>query len=402
MALPKVDVCIIGLGAAGGIMAKELSTAGMKVVGLNLGPFLRTQDFGWGHDELKYPIRQYLLQPKISETPMQYRINAQSPAAPGVAWTISTCVGGGSVHYGTWNWRMLPHHFRIYSDTMAKYGASALPAGTSIVDWPITYDDLAPFYDKVDTEIGISGKGGNINGQIQQGGNSFEGPRSKDFPLPPLMQTTTSRLFAQAATDLGYKPFPTPVAIISQGYQGRPPCNYCGFCTSYGCHIGAKSSTLVTVIPTAVASGNFEIRANCRAIKINHDGARATSVTYLDAAGVEQEQPANLIVMANYTWEVVRMLLLSNINKNGMVGKYLMSHQYELVNGIFDNVVTNPSVGQTGGNNTIDEFNGDNFDHTGSGIYRRSFYYFHRRKYSSHRRNFFPGSGTVQAGSCPK
>jgi gluconate 2-dehydrogenase alpha chain len=366
MALPKVDVVIIGLGAAGGVMAKELATAGMKVVGLELGPFRKTEDFVY-HDELRFSTRKELLQPKLSETPMQLRANASAQAAPFLPWTISVGVGGGSVHYGTWNWRMLPHHFQIASDVTKRYGASALPPGTNIVDWPLKYQDLAPYYDKVDTELGISGKAGNINGNIQAGGNPFEGSRSKDFPLPPLMQTTASRLFTQATSSLGYKPFPNPVGIISQDYNGRPGCNYCGFCSSYGCHVGAKSSTLVTVLPVAAATGNLEIRTGCRATKINSDGTRATSVTYMDQAGVQQEQPANLIVLSNYTWEVVRLLLLSNINKSGMVGKYFMAHHYNITSGFFD-AVTNPSVGPTGANSTIDEFNGDNFDHTGLGF----------------------------------
>lgn len=121
MALPKVDVVIIGLGAAGGVMAKELSTAGLKVVGLNLGAFRKTKDFKV-HDELRFPVRNELLQPKISETPMQIRQNAQSPAFPSVPWTISDIVGGGSVHYTAQMWRMLPHHFKIRSDTIARYG----------------------------------------------------------------------------------------------------------------------------------------------------------------------------------------------------------------------------------------------------------------------------------------
>ncbi len=367
MALPKVDVLIIGLGAAGGIMAKELATAGMKVVGLDLGPFRRTNDFR-DHDELRFAVRQEMLRPKITETPMRLRPNTDTAEAPFVPWTISVGVGGGTVHYGTWNWRILPHHFRILSDITKRYGASALPPGTSIVDWPITYDDLAPYYDKVDTEIGISGKAGNINGQIQLGGNPFEGPRSKDYPLPPVLQTTAARVFATTAAAMGYKPFPTPVGIISQDYDGRPGCNYCGFCSSYGCHVGAKSSTLVSVIPKAVASGNFEIRTGCRAIKINSDGTTATSVTYIDPAGVQQEQPASLIVLSSYTWEVVRLLLLSGINKNSMVGKYFMAHHYQITTGFFDSAVMNVSEGPTGANGTIDEFNGDNFDHTGLGF----------------------------------
>jgi gluconate 2-dehydrogenase alpha chain len=366
--LPKVNVVIVGLGAAGAIMAKELAAAGLKVVGIEWGPLRRTQDFLWDHDELKYESRLFLLKPIIDEAPMQYRPNAQTATSPGVPWTISSGVGGGTVHYGTWNWRPLPHHFRMRTGIIARYGASAIPAGTNIVDWPVTLNDLAPYYDKVDTELGISGKAGNISGNLQAGGNQFEGPRSKDFPLPPLFQTTGSRVFSQAATALGYKPFPTPSGIISQDYDGRPGCDYCGFCSGYGCHVGAKSSTLVSVIPKAMATGNLEMRTNSRVLKINKSGGKATSVTYLDAAGIEQEQPAGLVIVSNYTWGAVRLLLLSGINANGLVGKYLMSHQYELSLAIFDNVITNPSEGQTGGNATIDEFNGDNFDHTGLGF----------------------------------
>lgn len=385
MALPKVDVVIVGLGAAGGVLAKELSTNGLKVVGLDLGPFRRTIDFQ-SHDELRFSARLELLEPKLSDPPMRLVSTNPTPqydryghpvgppippnpqGSPARSWTISVGVGGGSIHYGTWNWRPLPHHFKIKSDNVAKYGASSIPAGTNIVDWPITYDDLAPYYDKVDTEIGISGKAGNIKGQIQSGGNPFEGPRNADFPLPPLNQTTTAQMFAKGAAALGYKPFPTPSAIISRDYDGRPACTYCGFCSSYGCHVGAKSSTMVSVIPKAVASGNFEIRPYCRVIKVNKASDRATSVTYIDANGNQQEQPAGLIVLSNYTFDVVRQLLWSGINANGMVGKYFMSHNYVFVFGTFDNNITNPSEGQTGANTTIDEFNGDNFDHTGLGF----------------------------------
>lgn len=367
MALPKVDALIVGLGASGGVMAEELATAGMKVVGLDLGPFRRTVDFHY-HDELRFTTRKELLQPKISETPMMLRPNAQSPAVPSQPWTISVGVGGGSVHYSAWLFRMLPHHFKIRSNTIARYGASALPAGSNIVDWPITYDELAPYYDKTEVEIGISGKAGNIKGQIQEGGNPFEGPRNGEYPLPPLLITTGGRIFATTAKAMGYKPFPTPAGLISHEYDGRPGCNYCGFCGTYGCHVGAKSSTLVSVIPKAVATGNLEIRPNCRAVKVNTSGGVATSVTYWDAAGVEQEQPASLIILANYTWEIVRLLLMSGINKSGLVGKYFMSHHYQVVTGFSDTVAFNPSVGPSGASTTIDEFNGDNFDHTGLGF----------------------------------
>ena len=362
--LPKVDAVIVGLGAAGGVMAKELSTAGLKVVGLDVGSFRRTKDFQY-HDELRFSVRGELQGPLSNDTPMTWRTSPTAAAYPFIAWELSNGVGGGTQHYSAQHWRMLDYNFKEYSAIVSRYGAGALPAGSNVVDWPIAYSDLAPCYDKVDTEIGTSGKAGNINGSIQAGGNPFEAPRSADYPNPPLLQTTGARIFSQAATSLGYKPFPVPSAIISQNYNGRPGCNYCGFCTSYGCHIAAKSSTLVTMIPLAVASGNFEIRANCRVIKINNDGSKASSVTYIDPSGVQQEQPASLIILSSYCWGNNRMLLLSNINKNGLVGKYFMAHDYQFVTGFFDNHVTNVSEGPTSANTAIDEFNGDNFDHTG-------------------------------------
>lgn len=367
--LPKVDVLIVGLGAAGCIAAKELSTAGMKVVGLEWGPLRRTVDFHWNRDELKYEDRQFYLKPLIDQQPMTYRTsNADTAVNSGVPWTIYSGVGGGTNHYGTWHWRMLPHHFKIRSDTIAHYGESALPSGTNIVDWPITYDDLAPYYDKVDTEIGISGQTGNLNGAIQSGGNPFEGPRDQPFPMPPLLQNTSARIFKQAATALGYEPFPTPSSIASQTYNGRAPCDYDGFCSPYACQTGAKGSTMVTVFPLAVASGNFEYRTGCRAIKVNQAGGVATSVTYIDQAGVEQEQPASLIILSNYTYGIVRLLLLSGITHSGLVGKWLMSHEYNIVNSIIPGTITNPAMGGFGSVGSMDEFNGDNFDHTGLGF----------------------------------
>ncbi len=368
MALPKVDVVIVGCGAAGGVVAKELATNGMKVVALDRGDFLRTEDCRF-LDELRWLIRGELLKPILDDTPIQWRTDAQASQS-NLPWVMASGIGGSTRHYTTQHWRMLPHHFKQYSENVARYGASVIPSGTSVVDWPITYDDLAPYYDKVDTEIGISGKAGNINGTIQSGGNPFEAPRSQDYPMPPLLESTVTRMALPVLQNLGYKPFPIPSSIATTQYNGRPACVYCGFCSSYYCFIGSKGSTNITVIPVGLASGNLEIRPNCRVTRINKDstGQMATGVTYLDAAGVEQEQPASLVVVSSYTFENIRLLLYSGINQNGMVGKYFMAHQYPFVFGFFDTTVTNPSVGPWAGNVAIDEFNGDNFDHTGLGF----------------------------------
>lgn len=368
MSLPKVDVVIVGCGAAGGIMAKELSTNGMKVVALDRGDFLRTRDVAQ-LDELRYQSRGELQQPILNDTPVQWRPDEKTDTVP-LPFMMASGIGGSTRHYTSMHWRMLPHHFKQYSENVARYGADVIPAGTSLVDWPMSYEELAPYYDKVDQEIGISGQAGNINGAIQPGGNPFEGPRNKDYPMPPLLESTVSRIARPVMERLGYDPFPIPSSIATENYKGRPACTYCSFCSSYYCFIGSKGSTNVTILPIGISSGNLEIRPNVRVIKINKnsDGTKATGVTYLDADGKEQDQPAGLVIVSSYTYENIRLLLHSDINKNGMVGKYFMDHHYPFVWGYFDTTITNPSTGPWAGNLAIDNFNGDNFDHTGLGF----------------------------------
>ena len=368
MLLPKVDVVIVGCGAAGGVMAKELSTNGMKVVALDRGDFLRTRDCAQ-LDELRYKVRGEIQKPILNDTPVQWRPDEETDTI-GLPFVMASGIGGSTRHYTTQHWRMLPHHFKQYSENVERYGASAIPAGSGLVDWPMSYDELAPYYDKVDEEIGTSGKAGNINGTIQTGGNPFEGPRNKDYPMPPLLQSTVARLAKPVMKDLGYDPFPSPSSIATENYKGRPACTYCSFCTSYYCFIGAKGSTNVTVLPIGISSGNLEIRPNVRVTKINKDsdGVKATGVTYLDVDGNQQEQPASLVIVSSYTYENIRLLLQSDINKNGMVGKYFMAHHYPQVLGYFDETATNPSTGPWASCVCMDNFNGDNFDHTGLGF----------------------------------
>ncbi|GIW03840.1 MAG: hypothetical protein KatS3mg059_0460 [Thermomicrobiales bacterium] len=147
-----------------------------------------------------------------------------------------------------------------YAPCSAVRGEDKLPPGNRIQDWPITYEELEPYYDAWEYDIGVSGKAGNIQGQIQEGGNPFEGPRQREYPLPPLAQSIAADMFTQAAKNLGYHPFPQPSAILSQNYTGlsgreRSGCIYCGFCTRYGCEGYAKGSALTDHIPMALATG---------------------------------------------------------------------------------------------------------------------------------------------------
>jgi len=184
MATEKTDVVIVGVGAAGGILAAELGKAGMKVIGLERGPRLTTQDFD-PHDELRYFQRQDL-RPNTKRQPITWRPNANAPATAIPVQNYGNQAGGGTVHYGAVSWRLHEDDFRARSQTIARYGASAIPEQSSLADWPLSYVDLEPYYDRAEYELGVSGKAGNLQGKKVDGGNVFEAPRRRDYPLPPL------------------------------------------------------------------------------------------------------------------------------------------------------------------------------------------------------------------------
>src|ERR1700676_5262042 len=253
MATEKTDVVIVGMGAVGGVMAAELGKAGLKVIGLERGPRLKTADFQL--DELRYFQRRET-RPNLKTQPVTWRPNANATAARLPGQDYGNQAGGGTVHYGAVSWRLHEDDFRARSQTIERYGVSAIPQDSSLADWPVTYADLEPFYDQAEYELGVSGKAGNLQGKKIDGGNVFEAPRNREYPLPALLMDQSGGLFAEGAKKLGYHPFSSPRAIISEPYHDRASCTYCGFCQSFGCHVGAKSSILVTKLPEADATGN--------------------------------------------------------------------------------------------------------------------------------------------------
>src|SRR5262249_35193235 len=287
MATEKTDVVIVGVGAAGGILAAELGKAGMKVIGLERGPRLTTQDFD-PHDELRYFQRQDL-RPNIKRQPITWRPNANVPANPIPVQNYGNQAGGGTVHYGAVSWRLHEDDFRARSHTIARYGASAVPEHSSLADWALSYADLEPYYDRAEYELGVSGKAGNVQGKNIDGGNVFEAPRRRDYPLPPLLLDQGAILFEAATRKLGHHPFSTPRAILSQPYHDRPACTYCGFCQAFGCHVGAKSSILITKLPEADATGNFKLITGAMCHRVNSDNSgRVTGVGLLRSGRLRQ------------------------------------------------------------------------------------------------------------------
>src|ERR1700692_1568586 len=211
MATEKTDVVIVGMGASGGVLAAELGKAGMKVIGLERGPRLKTADFQL--DELRYFQRQDL-RPNVKRQPITWRPNPNARANPTPNQNNGNQAGGGTVHYGALSWRLHEGDFRARSQTIERYGAAAIPEDSSLTDWPLSYADLEPFYDRAEYELGVSGKAGNLQGRQVAGGNPFEAPRRRDYPLPPLMVERAAALFDDRAKKLGLHPFLTPPALV--------------------------------------------------------------------------------------------------------------------------------------------------------------------------------------------
>lgn len=317
-----VDFVIVGSGAAGGVLAKELSTRGHSVVVLEQGPRRSVSDFR--HDEKNNNLDGFLL----SKTPLTWRQKAADEATVdnGQAW-MASLVGGSSVHFTANFWRLRPVDFNERS----RLGPIA---GAAFADWPITYEELEPYYTKVDWEVGVSGAPG-----------PDDAPRSRPYPTPPLTVKSSGVLLERAAIKLGLKPFPAPMAILSQPHNGRPACQHCGFCMGFGCEYNAKSSSLASVIPVAEATGRCEIRPLSHVHTVETDAAgRATGVVYFDAKGVEQRQRARAVVLAANGVETPRLLLLSAsarfpnglANSSGMVGKHLMFNGGAITTGEYE------------------------------------------------------------------
>ena len=322
----EVDFAVVGSGAAGGVIAKELATAGFTVVVLEQGPYLREKDFH--HDEFGVVYRSALTN-DFKRQPNTFRKNESEMAKPMPAVGYGRQVGGGSVHFTANYWRF--HEADFHERSLL----GAVP-GATLEDWPIAYADLEPYYTKAESELGISGLSGS---------NPFDGPRSKPYPLPPMPVKSSGVLFERAAKQFGLHPFPAPMAILSQPYRGRGACTHCGFCESFGCEMRAKSSTLATMIPAAEKTGNCEIRADAYVRKIaDNASGRVTGVIYFDRSRREVFQRAKAVIVCANGAETPRLLLMSKSNRwpqglansSGLVGRNLMVDTWAFAFGLFE------------------------------------------------------------------
>jgi choline dehydrogenase-like flavoprotein len=321
-----VDFVIIGSGAAGGILAKELSTNGFSVVVLEQGPYIHESEFS--HDEIKILQEDFLTNhPKLQ--PNTFRKTPKDKAKQQRTVLYGRAVGGTSNHFTANFWRF--HEI----DFVERSKIGVVP-GSTLVDWPITYADLEPYYTKVEWEVGVSGLAG---------ASPFDPPRSKPYPMPPLPVKANGIIFERAARKLGWNPFPAPMAILSQPRAGRSACVNCGFCLGFGCEVKAKSSSLASVIPLAEQSGKCEIRPNSYVHKIEMDErGRATGALYFDEKKTVHLQKAKAVIVSANGAETPRLLLLSAsskypeglANSSGQVGKNLMFNTAAVSVGVFD------------------------------------------------------------------
>jgi gluconate 2-dehydrogenase alpha chain len=375
--LKDVDIVIVGLGWTGGILAKELTQAGLKVVALERGGERSTaEDFALPgiRDELRFFTRTDLMMDVARDT-LTVRNNPSQLALPMRrlgSFLPGQGVGGSGVHWTGHTWRWTDLEFKVRSHHEERYGKNFIPDDMTIQDWGITYSELEPYYEKFEYTAAVSGKAGNLRGQIIDGGNPFEAPRAKDYALPPLAQTLSGQMFTAAAKNMGYHPFPRPTANASQAYTNPDgskfgACVYCGYCTRFGCEANAKGSAHITVIPIAMKSPNFELRTNSWVTKILKDstGKKVTGVTYTNILnGEEYEQPAGMVLVCAYALNNVHLLLLSGIGVpydpvtgKGVVGKNYCYQTGANANLFFEGRNFNPFMGGGGTNISADDFN---------------------------------------------
>ena len=387
--LKEVDAVMVGMGWTGSILARELTKAGLNVVGLERGIDVRPEDnfaIPSVRDDFRYFRQLELIQDPATET-LTLRHKGSEEALPFRrfgAFLPGSGTGGAGNHWGGQFWRYTPTDHALRSRLAARYGAKSIPEDMTVEDWTVSYDELEPYYDRFDKLCGVSGKAGNLQGRIIAGGNPFEGPRSSEYPNPPVTPTLAALTFAEAARSLGYHPFPQPVANASRPYTNSEgltlgACQYCGFCERTGCEFNAKASSHVTLMPILRADPRFTLRTNAWVSRLDYDKAarKVRGVVYTDTrTGEEYEQPASLVVLSSYTFSNTLLLLLSGIGEpydpasgKGSVGKNYAYQSGARVTVFFDDKEFNPFMGSPGTSMVIDDFNADNFDHSGLGFF---------------------------------
>ncbi|MGV3651912.1 MAG: GMC family oxidoreductase [Devosia sp.] len=331
----QYDAIIVGAGVSGCIVAMVLSEAGKRVLLLERGE-RETYETAGHRDHLRNQRSStygHNAGPDIVGNPRVFvdpegRERVLQPHQPGYQ-NNAAVVGGGSLVYGGLAWRFLPDDFRMAS----RYG---VPPGSSLVDWPFPYEDLAPFYDQAEWEIGVSGNG---SGPIQGGA------RARDYPMPAVPQGPTAARLKAGAEALGLSTFVPPILINTLPRDGRNACIGCGSCVGFPCPSDGKNGTQNTALPRALAKGNCTLRTGVMVSELAVDDRGAIiGVRFIDiATGEGAEVRARAVVLTAGAIETARLLLASRGthhptgigNGHDLVGRNLQGHYYPTAFGLF-------------------------------------------------------------------
>jgi gluconate 2-dehydrogenase alpha chain len=355
------DVVLVGLGAMGGLIAPLLCQAGLKVVALEAGPYRTKADFLPDELGAAYYCRANMGPKFLSEIPRWRRNEGEeTQEATFSLGRMMNSVGGSVIHYGAWLRRFHPHHFRALSRVRERWGQRALPEACTLADWPFSYAELEPYYGIVERIVGVAGE--------RQHPDVW---RSTPYPMPPLRPFRLGERFKQATEAMGLSPHAVAVGMNSEPYDGRPATSYTAWSNGFGSFSDDKWHPGLSSIPQALATGNLDLRTHCRVLRVLSDGdGHASGVEYLDALGRRQVQRARTVILCAYTYENVRLLLLSGDarhpqglgNNRGQVGKYYMTKMFAHVDGYFPGEVFNRHTGPAAQGVVLDDYLAEDFD----------------------------------------
>lgn len=328
------NAIVVGSGAGGGIVAKELAVAGLTVALMERGDWPVYDEHI--NDELisqRAMVLAAVSGPDWKKNPRVY-VHPDGRRETvlgndGRYSPLAACVGSGTVTYGAMAWRYMEEDFKLKT----TYGEVA---GSTLEDWPVTYQELEPYYEKAEWEIGVAG---------EMGANPFEAPRKKGFPMPPFEPCKEGRIISEAARNIGLHPFPIPMLRNSVPYNNRPGCIRNRNCVGFQCPVDAKNGTQNTVIPEALSTGNCKLFTNAFVVEIlSKSNGNVKGVRYIDHAKREQIITSDIIVVSSSATESARLMLNSKTtlfpnglgNNNDWVGRNLQGHAYTGAFGLFE------------------------------------------------------------------
>jgi gluconate 2-dehydrogenase alpha chain len=360
--IDEVDVLLVGVGAMGGLVAQTFADAGLQVVGLEAGPW-RTKDDCLPDELGQAYYARGGMGPKFQLETARWREDATTDETQEATFSLGRMVngvGGSAGHYGAWLRRFHPWHFRPLTRIVEQYGRQALPEDCTLADWPVGYDELEPYYTRLEHLIGVAG----------DESNSYV-KRSKPLPMPAMRPFALGERFREVTLARGLHPHPVAVGMNTVPYDGRPATTYYAWSNGLGSFFGDRWHPGLGPVPRAMATGRFELRTHCRVTRILTDASGARGVEYVDPLGRVRTQPARAVIIAAYTYETLRLMFLSADsphpdglgNTSGQLGKNYMTKMFAHVDGFFPDMYFNRHTGPAAQGIVLDDYVSDQFDY---------------------------------------